>query len=283
MKKKDAKRKMPPAGIIVLLLMLAGLALILYPGIAGKYNQMLNRRLITDYREKVQAIDESRQQDMLAAAREYNAALALHTPYIGELTAENRKIYESLLDITGTGIMGYIEVKKSGIYLAVYHGTGEDILQTAAGHLEASSLPVTGESVHTVLTGHSGLPSARLFTDLDRLKKGDIFTLYVLNETLTYEVEDIRRVKPEALEDLHIEKGQELCTLMTCTPYGLNTHRLVVTGRRIETPQAAEKESSPAARAVTSSWNRWFIFLPVLLFAGIVAAAWALRRKKKKD
>ncbi len=283
-KRSKASRILSTA--VVILLAVVGLALILYPTVADRINQAMNGEAIEEYRRKAQAVDSNDYQEMLDAAREYNAALAEKTPYIGELTQEKRELYESLLDLTGNGIIGYIEVPKTKIYLAVYHGTGESVLQTGVGHLEASSLPVTGESVHTVLTGHSGLPSARLFTDLDQLEIGDTFTLYVLNETLTYRVEEMKRVLPEELENLRIEEGQELCTLLTCTPYGVNTHRLAVTGRRIETPSTETDEQTaeilPVKQALTSGWNWKFIILPPIVLAGMIVAVVLIRRKIRR-
>lgn len=272
------------SSILVLLSMVVGLALLLYPTIADKINDAVNKKAIGAYQRQMLTLDDDTYEAMLDAARAYNEELARTTPYITELTDEKKQVYESLLDVTGTGIMGYIEIQKPHIYLAIYHGTEESVLQTGVGHLEASSLPVTGESVHTVLSGHSGLPSARLFTDLDQLEIGDTFTLHILNETLIYRVEKIERVDPDELKDLRIEEGQELCTLMTCTPYGVNTQRLVVTGRRIESSTGTAPEATSVTQIVVSKWNRWFVFLPAVIFAGIVVAVFViLKRRKKKN
>ncbi len=268
------------SAIIVILLMLIGLALLLYPTVADKINDAANKDAISEYQRKVQSLDRSDYAAMLEAARAYNEELFEKSPHIGELTAERRRVYESLLDVTGTGIIGYIEIQKPHIYLAIYHGTEESVLQTGVGHLEASSLPVTGESVHTVLSGHSGLPNARLFTDLDQMKIGDTFTLHVLNETLTYQVEKMERVLPDTLKNLCIEKGQELCTLMTCTPYGVNTHRLVISGRRIE--KTDENDTKPIEQTFISTWNWQFVILPLIVFAVIVFVVVLIRRRKKK-
>lgn len=269
------------SGIVVFLLLLSGFALILYPTVADKINDAVNNKAIGEYQRKLMTLDNSEYEAMLKAAQEYNDRLFQSEPYIGALTAEERKEYESLLDIDGSGIMGYIEIPKSKISLAIYHGTEESVLQIGSGHLEASSLPIPGESVHTVLSGHSGLPSARLFTDLDQLDIGDTFTLHILRETLTYRVEKMERVNPDELKNLRIEEGQELCTLMTCTPYGINTHRLVVTGRRIETPPGTTTENTPVTQIVASRWSWWFVFLPAILFAGIVITVIVVRKRKK--
>lgn len=284
MKKQKEKKKASQilSGIATVLILLTGIALVLYPTVADKINDAVNHQAIGAYQEQLLTLDDSKYEKMLQAAQDYNDRLFRSDPYIGALTAEEQKEYESLLDLDGSGMMGYIEIPKSKIYLAIYHGTEEAVLQTGAGHLESSSLPVPGESVHTVLSGHSGLPSARLFTDLDQLKIGDTFTLHILRRALTYQVERMERVAPDELKNLRIEQGQELCTLITCTPYGINTHRLVITGRRIETPTEVPQESEPVIQIVTSKWNRWFIFLPMILFAGIVIAVILIRKHKKK-
>ncbi len=284
-KEKEKRTKKPPKAlskILVSLSMLVGIVLVLYPTVADKINDAVNRDVISEYRQTLMTLDDSECEAMLKAAQDYNEHLFQSEPYIGALTIGEREEYDALLNPDGTGVMGYIEIPKVKIYLAIYHGTEDSVLQTGVGHLEASSLPVPGKSVHTVLTGHSGLPSARLFTDLDQLETGDTFTLHILNEILTYQVEEIERVLPDELEDMRIEEGQELCTLMTCTPYGINTHRLVVTGRRIETAAESAPESSPVAQIVASRWNRWFVFLPALLFAAIVTAVILNHKRKKK-
>lgn len=284
MKKQKEKRQASRifSGIAAVLILLAGIALVLYPTTADKINDAVNHKAIVKYQKQLLTLDDSAYEAMLKSAQEYNDRLFRSFPYIGALTAGEKKVYESLLKLDNSGMMGYIEVPKSQIYLAIYHGTEEAVLQTGVGHLEASSLPVPGESTHIVLSGHSGLPSARLFTDLDQLKIGDTFTLHILRETLTYRVDRMERVAPDELNNLRIEKGQELCTLMTCTPYGINTHRLVITGHRIETPPEAPKEEASVIRAVTSKWNRWFVFLPMIIFAGIVIAVISVRKRRKK-
>lgn len=285
--KRDGKPKRRASEIVRtvvgILALVVGLALVLYPTVADKINDAVNQKVIGEYQRQLQAVDNGAYEAMLQDVATYNDRLFKAKPYIGELTSEEWAKYESLLNLDGTGIMGYIEVPKANIYLAIYHGTDENVLQTGVGHLEASSLPLPGESVHTVLTGHSGLPSARLFTDLDQLEIGDTFVLHILNEVLTYRVERMARVSPEELEDMKIEEGQELCTLMTCTPYGINTHRLVVTGRRIETPStpAEEPEQPLVIQPFTSKWNRWFLLFPTVLFVGIVVTVIIVHRKRK--
>ncbi len=285
--KSRKPRRKPSAGylvanILTALFAVAGLALILYPSIADAVNRAVNGEAIDTYKQATATLGESRSAEMLDAAALFNEDLARDTPYIGRLSSAMMSRYETLLDPTGTGVMAYLEVPKAKIHLAVYHGTSESVLQMGVGHLEASSLPVPGKSTHTVLTGHSGLPSARLFTDLDQLRPGDTFTLTVLGETYTYRVTEMKRVLPEALETLRIETGKELCTLVTCTPYGVNTHRLAVTGERVPTPEKPAPRPSKVKRALKSSWNRTYVFLPPVLFAGVLVAIILIRRHRRR-
>ena len=219
-------------GLLVLLL-LAGLSLLLYPAVSDYWNSLHQTRAIAGYAEGVAALDGTRYEELWQAARDYNDALARHeTDFApdGERLAD----YASQLDASGNGVMGYIEIPSIQVSLPIYHGTDEAVLQVAAGHLEWSSLPVGGESTHCVLSGHRGLPSAKLFTNLDRLAVGDVFLLRVLDEVLTYEVDQILIVEPSETDALRIVGGMDYCTLVTCTPYGVNTHRLLVRGHRIE-------------------------------------------------
>ncbi|MDY5015180.1 MAG: class C sortase [Eubacteriales bacterium] len=224
-------------GILVLLL-LAGLSLLLYPAVSDYWNALHQTRAIAGYAEGVAALDGTRYEELWQAARDYNDALARHeTDFApdGERLAD----YASQLDASGNGVMGYIEIPSIQVSLPIYHGTDEAVLQVAAGHLEWSSLPVGGESTHCVLSGHRGLPSAKLFTNLDRLAVGDVFLLRVLDEVLTYEVDQILIVEPSETDALRIVGGMDYCTLVTCTPYGVNTHRLLVRGHRIENAEEA--------------------------------------------
>lgn len=225
-------------GMLVLVL-LAGLSLLLYPSLSEYWNSFHQTQAIADYNDQVSALDEADYTALWQAAQAYNQALAgqgnQHT-----LTDAQKQEYESLLNVAGTGMMGYIEIPSIDCSLPIYHGTDEAVLQVAAGHLDWSSLPVGGESTHCVLSGHRGLPSARLFTDLDKLQEGDVFLLRILNEVLTYQVDQIRIVEPQQTEDLQIVEGQDYCTLVTCTPYGINSHRLLVRGHRVENAAEAK-------------------------------------------
>ena len=217
--------------IFIILIFLVGLGFISYPTVSNLWNQAHQSRAIATYSKQVEKLDDSENKKMLKAARKYNKSLLKKSDH-WKLSKKDKKKYESLLDVSGTGIMGYIEVPKIDCSLPIYHGTDEGALQIAIGHLEGSSLPVGGKSTHCVLSGHRGLPSARLFTDLDQMEEGDIFILNILGRKLAYEVDQIRVVLPEEMSDLEIEEGKDLCTLVTCTPYGINTHRLPVRGHR---------------------------------------------------
>ena len=219
--------------IILLLVLIAGLSLLLYPTLADWWNSMTQSRAVASYVEAVAQIDDEQYARLWNEALEYNRSLTSRdNDYL--LNQEQKATYEEILDIGGLGIMGYIEVPSIGVTLPIYHGTDETVLQVAIGHLEWTSLPVGGKSSHCVVSGHRGLPSARLFTDLDKLTTGDVFVLRVLDEILTYEVDQILIVEPHDTKALQIVKGEDFCTLITCTPYGVNSHRLLVRGHRVE-------------------------------------------------
>ena len=225
--------------IVLVLILLVGLSLLLYPSVSDYWNSFHSSRAISAYAEDVANLDEAQYEEMWSAARAYNRALAERSTNFA-LSDAQKEEYEKLLDISGVGIMGYLEIPELNMSLPIYHGTEESVLQIAAGHLEWSSLPVGGESSHCVISGHRGLPSTKLFTDLDKLQEGDVFVLRVLDEVLTYEVDQIRVVEPSQVSDLEIVEGSDLCTLVTCTPYGINTHRLLVRGHRIENIQESQ-------------------------------------------
>lgn len=218
--------------VLMCLAMFIGIILLLYPSAANYWNSFHQTRAIAGYTESVSSMSREDYSKILDAAREYNERLA-ETGMRWNMNDAQREEYNRQLVIEGTEVMGYVSIPKFHIKCPVYHGTDEAILQVAVGHLEASSLPVGGRSTHSLISGHRGLPSARLFTDIARMKEGDVWTINVLNETLTYECDQIRVVLPDDLSDLKIEEGKDLCTLITCTPYGINTHRLLVRGHRI--------------------------------------------------
>lgn len=210
-----------------------GALLLLYPTISDFWNSFHQSRAIASYAEQVADLDENAYDRLWEDARIYNKTLGDRMNRF-VMAEEQKKAYAALLNIADNGVMGYIEIPKVRCNLPIYHGTDEAVLQVAIGHVPGSSLPVGGESTHCVLSGHRGLPSAKLFTNLDELETGDVFMLRVLDETLTYEVDQIRTVLPNELGDLAIVEGEDYCTLVTCTPYGINSHRLLVRGHRVE-------------------------------------------------
>lgn len=223
---------------LLLLVLLAGVALLLYPTASDYWNSFHQSRAIAGYAESVSGLNAVDYEHIWRSAREYNARL-LERANPFRVLEEDEADYNGELNVGNNGIMGYIEIPSIEVSLPIYHGTSDGVLQVAVGHLQGSSLPVGGPSTHCVLSGHRGLPSAKLFTNLDQLAEGDIFMLRILNETLTYEVDQIHIVLPDEMGDLVVQEGQDHCTLITCTPYGVNTHRLLVRGKRIETPEAA--------------------------------------------
>lgn len=239
--------------ILLSLILIAGLGLLLYPTFANWWNSTRQSRLLEQYVSEINEVD---QKDVLAAiesAKEYNSDIAKSTEGIAWKLSDDRKIsYNRELNISGGGIMGYIEINSLDIMLPIYHGTDDTTLQIGIGHLESTSLPVgaktydddkgiltdPNDASHCVISGHRGLPSSRLFTDLDKMQEGDTFALNIYNNLMIYEVDQIRVVLPEDLSELDLEKGKDYCTLVTCTPYGINSHRLLVRGVRVSSQDA---------------------------------------------
>ena len=219
--------------LLLVAVLLIGLSLLLYPSFSDWWNSFHQSRAVASYVEQIGTIDDDEYEEIWDAAWDYNRELTKH-PVDFKLSTEQQEEYEALLNIGGNGMMGYVQIPSIDVMLPSYHGTSEGVLQVAVGHLEWSSLPVGGAGSHCVVSGHRGLPSAKLFTDLDKVVEGDVFMLQILDETLTYEVDQIRIVEPHEMEDLTIHAGEDLCTLVTCTPYGINSHRMLVRGHRIE-------------------------------------------------
>ena len=218
--------------IILVLVLVLGLGIMLYPTVSDWWNSFHQTRAIASYSDAVATMDNELYDQLWQEAEAYNTALAQKAnPYF--FTEEDQALYDSTLNVSGTGIMGYIDIPEIKCTLPIYHGTSDAVLQVGVGHIEGSSLPVGGEGTHCVLSGHSGLPSAVLFTHLEDLDIGDLFTLQIMDETLTYEVDRFNRVLPHEMELLTIEEGKDSCTLVTCTPYGINTHRLLVHAHRV--------------------------------------------------
>ena len=233
------KKKGNSITFILILVLLAGLSLLLYPSVSDYWNSFHQTQAIASYAENVATLDQARYDALWEEAKAYNASLlGRSNAYL--LSEAQRAQYDELLDVSGLGVMGYIEIPSIGCSLPIYHGTEESVLQIAVGHLDWTSLPVGGASTHCVLSGHRGLPSAKLFTNLDKLVEGDVFMLRVLDEVLTYEVDQILIVEPQEVAALQIVEGKDYCTLVTCTPYGVNTHRLLVRGQRIENIEEAK-------------------------------------------
>ena len=269
--------------ILLFLILFAGLSLLLYPTVSDYWNSLHQSRVIAGYTGQLAALPQADRQRLWADAQAYNQALQEKSnPFF--LTQAEQTAYAGLLDAAQNGVMGYLEIPSLDCRLPIYHGTDEAVLQVGVGHLEGSSLPVGGPGTHCVLSGHRGLPSARLFTDLDRLQPGDGFTLHVLEETLSYEVDQIRIVEPQQLEELAIQPGEDYCTLVTCTPYGINTHRLLVRGRRVsDRPQAAQAHLTADAVALDPAAAAPLAAVPLGLLLLAAAALQAHRKKQRGE
>ena len=267
--------------IFIILIFLVGLGFISYPTVSNLWNQAHQSRAIATYSKQVEKLDDSENKKMLKAARKYNKSLLKKSDH-WKLSKKDKKKYESLLDISGTGIMGYIEIPKIDCSLPIYHGTDEGALQIAIGHLEGSSLPVGGKSTHCVLSGHRGLPSARLFTDLDQMEEGDIFILNILGRKLAYEVDQIKVVLPEEMSDLEIEEGKDLCTLVTCTPYGINTHRLLVRGHRTEYVEKKVEEEQKEVQTKKTDIRLMIAGGAGILILIIIIIVIVIKRRRKR-
>ena len=267
--------------ILLVLVFLVGLSVVLYPTVSDWVNRRNASRALVSYDETVNALSDADYEAYFAAADDYNRRLAAteNAFYKPELVSG----YEQTLDLTGTGIMGYITIQKIGVELPIYHGTGEGVLQVAAGHLEGSSLPVGGAGTHAVISAHRGLPSAKLFTNLDELEVGDTFTVTVLDRVLTYEVDRISIVLPNETDLLQPALGKDYLTLMTCTPYGINPHRLLVRGHRVETVENQKhiRVTADAVR-VQPAVVAPLLAVPLLVLLGAGAAAVVHIRKRNK-
>lgn len=268
--------------IILFLFFLAGLGLLLYPSFSNYWNSFHQSRAVAGYAEAVSNIGDEKYQEIWTEAQEYNRKLSA-TGMRWRMSKEEIEEYEKILDITGTGIMAYIDIPKIDCTLPIYHGTDETVLQTSVGHIEASSLPVGGKSTHCIVSGHRGLPSARLFTDLDKMVVGDEFTINTLDEILTYEVDQILIVLPTDLSALQIESNEDLVTLVTCTPYGINTHRLLVRGHRVDTIYENTIRVPSDAIQIDKTIVAPIIAAPVLILLMIFAFILTGKRRKKKS
>ena len=266
--------------IFLILALVAGLSLLLYPTVSDYWNSLHASQAVASYDQAVKSMDEGKYDELLQRAGQYNLDLFLRGSLFA-LTDEEREDYNSQLDIDGSGVMGYIEIPTIKVSLPIYHGTSDDVLQVAVGHLEWSSLPVGGESTHCVLSGHRGLPSAKLFTNLDQLAEGDLFVIRTLDEVLTYEVDRILIVLPSEVQALAAEEGKDLCTLVTCTPYGVNSHRMLVRGHRVDNQSEAVRLTADAIR-VDPLLVAPIAAIPLLLALLLLLAA-APKKKSRDD
>jgi len=259
------KKKGNLSTILLIIVLLIGLSLLLYPSFSDWWNSRVQSRAISNYSELVANLDQTDYSHLWEAARAHNESLLDRgNPYL--LSEEQREQYGQLLVLDDSGIMGYIEIPTLNQTLPLYHSTEEQVLQVAVGHIEWSSLPVGGESTHCVVSGHRGLPSAKLFTDLDKLVVGDLFMFHVLDETLTYEVDQILVVEPQETQELLIQEGKDLCTLVTCPPYGVNSHRILVRGHRVENLEATQQVRVTAdAMIIEKMVVAPFVLVPILL------------------
>lgn len=236
--------------IFLAVVILAGLCLLLYPTFSDWWNSLHQSRAIASYVETVEGMSQEEMDALLDEARAYNERLwDKGNRWIP--SPQEQEEYRSILDVTGTGIMGYVNIPVIDVSLPIYHGTDEAVLQVASGHIEGTSLPVGGADTHAAISGHRGLPSAKLFTDLDKLSEGDVFTVTVLGQVLTYQIVQIRIVLPEDTSEMELFRGEDYCTLQTCTPYGVNTHRLLLRGKRIGDVEEALVAAAEAVRVPT--------------------------------
>lgn len=279
--------------LLVLLLFLASFSLILYPFLANYIFEHRADSKIHLVEETAEKIEDAERQSQLERARIYNDTIAsghiqLKDPFVEDSDENLADEYDSLLCMTEDGVMGFIKIPSIGVSLPIYHGTAEETLEAGAGHLQGTSLPIGGISTHSVITGHSGLSRAKLFTDLIELCKGDTFTLTIYGETLVYEIDQIKTVLPSELGDLTVVPGEDYCTLVTCTPYGVNSHRLLVRGKRTMQADNIEQEEAVHADVEGSKWMQEYIravLISVGLFAaGLVLAAgvWYIYKRKNK-
>ena len=263
--------------IILFGMIVVGLGLIAYPSVADWWNSFHQTRAVAAYASKIADMSHEEYDKILNEAAEYNKQIA-ETGVRWQMSDEEIQEYNSILDITGTGIMAYIDIPKIHVQLPIYHGTDDTILQIAVCHITGSSLPVGGETSHCIVSGHRGLPSAKLFSDLDELVVGDLWTVNVLDQTLTYEVDQIRVVLPTDLKYLEMEDGKDYCTLVTCTPYGVNTHRLLVRGHRVPNVQGNARVTADALQ-IEPAYVAPFIGIPIILIL-IVMMIIATSKKK---
>lgn len=292
---RDKRRKIITISLAVLFFLLA-LGLTIYPVFSSRYNEAHQSQIHTEYQDAVNALPDTAIPEARAAAQSYNeelwSSIVQYGSYSKDSVTSAMEEYAGLLDLTGTGTMGYVHIPKLAVSLPIYHGTEEETLDRGVGHLIGSSLPIGGSSTHAILTGHSGLASQKMFSDLDKLEVGDTFYLEVLNEFLAYEVDQINTVLPHDTAYLGLEEGRDLCTLVTCTPFGVNTHRLLIRGHRIAyTPEDEESptiEPAETSEPVDSTWEQeyekgvYFAIGVVVVICLILFLGWLMQRGESR-
>lgn len=271
--------------IIMAIIFILGIAVVAYPTISDYWNSRVQTKAISNYRNSVENANAAELEKLKFAAQLYNESL-YECQIAGRPADESASDYESVLNINGDGIMGYIEIPLISVELPIYHGTADDILRVAVGHSPSSSLPSGGVNTHAVLLGHRGLPTARLFNDLDQLSHGDYFEIYTLGDILTYEIYKIQTVEPKDLNKLRIESGNDIVTLVTCTPYGINSHRLLIHGKRIDSINSSKLLIYSEARKVNTAYVAvavgivlWAIAMTVIIY---ISSRWS-RSKISRD
>ena len=279
-KKKGLKKQLP--NLIFGIIFLVGLAIFLYPSVSNYINSKNQSRAISNYEEAMASISEEDYTKFWQEAYQYNEELSTK-PMDFSLNDEELAKYNSVLNPTGTGIIGYIEIENIGVNLPIYHGTEESVLQVGIGHLEGTSFPTGTKSTHAVLSGHRGLPSSKLFTDLDQMIVGDTFLLHIMDQTFAYQVDNISIVLPEEVTGLAIVDNQEYVTLVTCTPYGVNTHRLLVRAKRVDYNQETKLIVPADATRYGTMMIAPFIGAPMLLVAFIIFLVMTRKPKKKQQ
>ena len=262
--------------IIVVVIFLCGLSLFLYPTVSDLYNQYLNNKLIGDYKDAFEGTSEEELDKAMDDAVAFNENRAN-----SEKLEELGLTYESVLNAAGTGVMGYIEIPKISVSLVIYHSIEEDVLQKGIGHVPETHLPIGGKSSHCVLAGHTGLPSAKLLTNIDHLKEGDRFYIHVLNEVLEYKIDDVSVVEPDEVSRLNVVSGKDYVTLVTCTPYGVNSHRLLVRGVRVDGSDLSSKEDSVVNELLNVDMKYLITFSVIGLCIILVAVNFATFIKEK--
>ncbi|MBQ3100740.1 MAG: class C sortase [Clostridia bacterium] len=269
--------------IIMSIALIVGLSLLLYPTFSDYWNKSVQSKAVASYIKDIENMDEEKYAEIWNSAVDYNDRL-LSRPNKYKLTAELSERYNDELNVSGTGMMGYIEIPKIDVQLPIYHTTDEKVLQVAIGHIDWTSLPTGGVNTHCVLSSHRGLPSAKLFTDLDKLAVGDTFMLWIMDDLLTYEVDQILIVEPDDSEALMVQEGKDLCTLVTCTPYGINSHRLLVRGHRIDNAEKAEAVRVTAdAIVIDKLVVAPYVLVPILLVMFIALLASTSKKKRRND